>query len=136
MSDLDITGIGSAVTGVKDILGMFFPDKTEAEKVKMEQALVLWQGQQDLAKAQIAANTAEAAEPGMHFRDGAGWVCVFGLGVTTLKPVIEWGAVLVGHPLTLPAVDTSVTSTMLMALLGLGGMHAAPGIIDAVKGRP
>jgi len=26
---MDITGIGTAVTGVKDILGMFFPDKTE-----------------------------------------------------------------------------------------------------------
>lgn len=132
---LDVAGIGTAVTGVKDILGMFFPDKTEEDKAKMVQALAIWQGQQDLAKAQIEANTAEAAQPGMHFRDGAGWICVFGLGVTTLKPVIEWGAAIVGHPLVLPPVDTSTTSAMLMALLGLGGMHAAPGIIDAVKGN-
>ena len=134
MSDLDITGVGTAVTGVKDILGMFFPDKTEEEKAKMTQALQLWQGQQDLAKAQIAANTAEATQPGMHFRDGAGWVCVVGLAVTVLKPLIEWFSAIVGHPLVLPSVDTSTTSIMLTSLLGLGGMHAAPSIVGAFKG--
>jgi hypothetical protein len=131
----DVTGLGEAVTGVKDILGMFFPDATEEMKAKMTQTLQLVQDQQQLQLAQTAANTAEANQPGMHFRDGAGWICVFGLGVTTLKPIIEWIAVVVGHPVVLPDVDTSVTSTMLMALLGLGGMHAAPGIIDAVKGN-
>ena len=131
----DVTGIGEAVTGVKDILGMFFPDATEEMKAKMGQALAIYQDQQDLAKAQIAVNAAAAATPGMHFRDGAGWICVFGLGVTTLKPLIEWLSILVGHPVNLPSVDTSVTGTMLAALLGLGGMHAAPGIIDSVKGN-
>ena len=132
---LDATGVGEAVTGVKDILGMFFPDKTEQEKDRMAQALQLWQGQQDLAKAQIAANTAEAAQPGMHFRDGAGWVCVVGLGVTVLKPLIEWMSAVVGHALVLPPVDTSTTSLMLTSLLGLGGLHAVPGIINSVKGN-
>jgi hypothetical protein len=132
---MDVTGIGTAVTGVKDILGMFFPDKTEEEKARMAQALTIYQGQLELQKAQIEANTAEASQPGMHFRDGAGWICVVGLGTTVLKPLIEWGSAIVGHPLSLPEVDTSTTSTMLMALLGLGSMHAAPGIIDAVKGN-
>ena len=132
---LDATGIGEAVTGVKDILGMFFPDKTEEDKAKMTQALVLWQGQQDLAKAQIAVNAAEAATPGVHFRDGAGWVCVVGLAVTVLKPLIEWASAILGHPLALPSVDTNTTSVMLTSLLGLGSMHAAPGIIDSVKGN-
>jgi len=132
---LDATGVGEAVTGVKDILGMFFPDKTEEDKAKMVQALTIWQGQQDLAKAQIAVNAAEATQPGMHFRDGAGWVCVVGLAVTVLKPLIEWGSAIVGHPLILPPVDTSMTGTMLASLLGLGAMHAAPDIIDSVKGN-
>ena len=131
----DVTGIGEAVTGVKDILGMFFPDATEEMKAKMGQALAIYQDQQDLAKAQIAVNVAAAATPGMHFRDGAGWICVFGLGVTTLKPLIEWAAAIIGHPLVLPAVDTSVTSTMLYGLLGLGSLHAAPGIVDSIKGN-
>jgi hypothetical protein len=132
---LDATGVGEAVTGVKDILGMFFPDKTEEDKAKMAQALQLWQGQQELAKAQIEANTAEASQPGMHFRDGAGWVCVVGLGVQVLKPLIEWGAALAGHPLVLPSVDTSLTGSMLASLLGLGMMHATPAIVAAAKGN-
>jgi hypothetical protein len=40
-----------------------------------------------------------------------------------LKSPIEWVTSLAGHPVTLPSVDTSTTTTMLFALLGLGGMH-------------
>jgi hypothetical protein len=132
---MDITGIGTAVTGVKDILGMFFPDKTEEEKAKMAQAFQMYQNQIDLQKAQIAANAAEATQPGLHFRDGAGWVCVFGLAVTVAKPLVEWCSILVGHPVTLPPVATDTTNTMLFSLLGLGGMHAAPAIMNAALGK-
>ena len=31
---MDITGIGSAAQAVKDVVGMFFPDKTEEDKAK------------------------------------------------------------------------------------------------------
>jgi hypothetical protein len=43
--------------------------------------------------------------------------------------------VIAGHPVTLPAIDTSETGPMLVALLGLGGYHAAPAIVAAVKGK-
>ena len=135
MAGFDVTGVGAAVTGVKDILGMFFPDKTEEEKMKMAQALQLHNDAQQLQILQAQANANEALQPGMHFRDGAGWVCVVGMAVAVLKPLIEWGAALVGYPLVLPPVDTSTTSTMLYALLGLGGMHAAPAIVNAVTGK-
>jgi len=131
----DITGIGTAVTGVKDILGMFFPDKTEEEKAKIAAALALQQDQNKLIELQAQANANEANQPGMHFRDGAGWVCVVGLAVSVLKPLIEWASHIIGNPITLPPVDTSTTSTMLYALLGLGGMHAAPAIVSAVTGK-
>lgn len=84
--------------------------------------------------AQIAVEAAAAAQPGAHFRDGAGWTCVAGFALVILKPVIEWGAVLAGHPVTLPAVDKEATSTMLYALLGLGAYHAAPAVLGAVRG--
>ena len=45
------------------------------------------------------------------------------MAISILKPVIEWGATLVGHPVVLPLVDTATTGSMLMALLGLGAMH-------------
>ena len=127
----DITGIGEVVTGAKDILGMFFPDKTEEEKAKIAAALDLQKDQDKLVELQAQANANEALQPGMHFRDGAGWVCVVGMAVSVLKPLIEWGSHIIGNPITLPPVDTSTTSTMLYALLGLGGMHAAPAVISA-----
>lgn len=111
-----ITGAEDVVSGITNLVARFFPDKTEVEKAQLAGVLSIVQGQ-------LAANTAEAAQPGIHFRDGAGWVCVFAFGVMTLKPLLEWGSILIGHPVTLPSVDTTVAVTMLSALLGVGGMH-------------
>lgn len=120
---MDITGIGTAVTGVKDILGMFFPDKTEEEKAKIAQAFQLMQLQVQQDTAQDAVNQAAAEKQPITFRDGAGWVCVAGFAVTVLRPLVSWGCVLVGQPVTLPAMDMTEIGPMLLGLLGLGGMH-------------
>ena len=44
-------------------------------------------------------------------------------GFIALKAPIEWVAALCGHQITLPAPDSSVTTDMLLGLLGLGGLH-------------
>ena len=111
-----ITGAEDVISGITGLVARFFPDKTEVEKAQLASVLSVIQGQ-------LAANTAEAAQPGLHFRDGAGWVCVFAFGVMTLKPLIEWGSILAGHKVELPSIDTSVAMTMLSGLLGLGTMH-------------
>lgn len=113
------------------IINKVIPDKAAAAAAAAalkEQAL---NGQLQEEMTQLTAVTSaqsdidkvEAAQPGVHFRDGAGWVCVASFAVMVLKAPIEWGAAIVGHPLTLPAVDTSTTVPMLFALLGLGSMH-------------
>jgi hypothetical protein len=79
-------------------------------------------------------NIEEAKNPGPHFRDGAGWVCVAGLAVMVFKPLVEWVLLLLNHPINLPQLDLSSTQTMLWALLGLGGMHAAPDVLAAARG--
>lgn len=112
-----VTGAEDAISSIAGLVGRFFPDKTEVEKAQLAGVLSIVQGQ-------LAANTAEAAQPGLHFRDGAGWVCVFGFAVMTIKPLVEWGSILAGHPVSLPPMDTTVSMTMLTGLLGLGGMHA------------
>jgi hypothetical protein len=113
---MSISGIGEAATLVDDVIKRIFPDKTAEEQAKLSAALTVIQGQ-------LAANTAAAAQPGWHFRDGAGWTCVAGFALMLFKPVIEWGFIIAGHPVALPAVDTSVSTEMLLGLLGLGGMH-------------
>lgn len=126
----DITGIGSVADLIKDGIDKIWPDPAQAAAAKTalvqaQQAGLLKQMDADLQTSleQIKANAAEAATPGFHFRDGAGWVCVAAFALSALKAPVEWGSALAGHPLVLPAVDTSTTTSMLLGLLGLGGMH-------------
>ena len=127
----DITGIGEAASAIKDVLGMFFPDKTEEEKAKIAAVFQMAQLQSQANTAQIAVNQAAAGVQGFTFRDGAGWVCVAGFAVNVLRPLISWGFMIGGHPITLPEMDVSQTTPMLLGLLGLGGMH----MNERIKGR-
>ncbi len=128
---LDITGIGSVADLLGKAVDKIWPNPTEAAAAKIallnaQQAGALKEMDAQLQTnlAQIAANAVSEAKPGLSFRDGAGWVCVIGFAITILKAPIEWVCHLAGHPIALPSVDTSTITTMLFALLGLGGMHS------------
>jgi hypothetical protein len=126
----DITGIGSIADLASTVIDKIFPDKTKAAEAKAALAQAQLEGnlkavddQFQVQIEQIKANAAAEAKPGMSFRDGAGWVCVIGFTIATLKAPIEWACTLAGHIIALPSVDTSTITTMLFALLGIGGMH-------------
>ena len=114
---MDITGLGAATTAVRDIIGMFFPDKTEEEKRKLEAALVLVQGQ-------LEANKVEAASPNLFtsgWRPSVGWTCSAAFAVQyVIGPMVAWGSVLLGHPVELPKLDLSEMMPILIGMLGLG----------------
>lgn len=133
----DITGIGSVADLIKDGIDKIWPDPTQAAQAKIaliqaQQAGTLKQLDDDFQASieQIKANAAEAATPGFHFRDGAGWVCVAAFAFMALKTPIEWVLLLSGHPVALPSFDSSMSQDMLFGLLGLGGMH----VYQATKG--
>lgn len=113
---MDITGIGTAISSIKDLVGMFFPDKTAEDQAKLTAMLQMVQGQ-------LAIDNTSASHQVFTFRDGAGWTCVIAFAIMALKAPIEWACALRGHPITLPTIDTGITTDMLMGLLGLGGMH-------------
>lgn len=135
---LDLTGLGAGFSFLSGVLDRVLPDKAAAAAAKLQLLQLTQSG--DLARlqaetqvelAQIGTNTAEAARSSVNFRDGAGWVCVAAFALAALKSPIEWGCALAGHPVTLPAVDTGVTTDMLMGLLGLGSMH----VYQQTKGK-
>lgn len=135
---MDISGVGSIADLIKDGIDKIWPDPTQRAQAQVallqaQQAGLLKQLDDDfqVALEQVKANAAEAAQPGFHFRDGAGWVCVVAFALMALKAPIEWAATLSGHPVTLPSVDTSVTTDMLLGLLGLGGLHT----VQTMKGK-
>lgn len=118
---MDIAGIGTTATALKDILGMFFPDKTQEERDKMAAIMAMVQQQTD-------TNKTEASSPSVFvagWRPFVGWVCGSGFGVQfVIGPLVEWMAALFGHPVKFPQMDLGTMMPMLLGMLGLGGMRS------------
>lgn len=87
-----------------------------------------------MANAQSDVNKVEAASTDpfvARWRPFIGWVCGMGLGVQFLiGPLLTWAAGLLGHPVTFPALDMSTLLTLLLGMLGLGGMRT----LEKIKG--
>jgi hypothetical protein len=119
-------GIADSVIGVAGkILDKFVEDKDLKTKLNSElktQLISL-----DLAQAQ--ANIEQAKHPSL-FVSGARpaimWVCCFALGWQfILAPISSWGLAIWYPVITLPVLDTQSLMTLMLSLLGLGGMRTA-----------
>ena len=119
-------GIADSVIGVAGkILDKFVVDKDLKTKLNAElktQLISL-----DLAQAQ--ANIEQAKHPSL-FVSGARpaimWVCCFALGWQfILAPISSWGLAIWYPVITLPVLDTQSLMTLMLSLLGLGGMRTA-----------
>ena len=125
-------GIDDAIAAgaklVDGVVNRVWPDATEVEKAKVQQATQEIQNGYNLLIGQIQVNAEEAKNPSVFVagaRPAAIWVGVFsllysGIGVSFMG----WIAACFGLP-PIPVVDTSTQNTILMGLLGLGGMRTA-----------
>lgn len=84
--------------------------------------------------AQLAVNTAEAANPNLFvsgWRPAVGWVCVLGLLVQTVGyPLMGWGLSLWSPGTAMPQIDTDTLMGLLVPMLGLGAYRT----FEKVKG--
>lgn len=123
----DIFGVGGASSLIKDVVDKIWPDKTQAEKDQLTRDLQASQLAQALNQAQLEIDKIEAASPNWWvagWRPGAGWICVFGLGyATVLSPLFTFIANLCGSTIPAPVLDTGTLTTLLLGLLGLGGLR-------------
>ena len=119
-------GIADSVIGVAGkVLDKFVEDKDL--KKRLEHELQTQMVSLDLAQAQ--ANIEQAKHPSI-FVSGARpaimWVCCFALmWQFILAPVLSWGLAIWYPIVELPALDTQALMTLLLSLLGLGGMRTA-----------
>jgi hypothetical protein len=119
-------GIAETVIGVAGkVLDKFVGDKDL--KAKLEAELSTQLISLDLAQAQ--ANIEQARHPSI-FVSGARpaimWVCCFALGWQFIfAPIFSWGLAIWYPVVTLPSLDTQALMTLLLSLLGLGGMRTA-----------
>lgn len=132
----DLTGLGSLFDFGGKLIDKFFPNpedkaKAQLELMKMQQTGELAQlaADVDLAKGQMAINAAEASSGNTYassWRPSVGYTCVAGLGYSfLLQPLLPWFALLFGADVPpLPSLDTNVLMTLLLGMLGIGGMRS------------
>lgn len=117
---MDITGIGAATSAVKDIVGMFFPDKTEQEKQQIAFTLAVIQTQTD-------TNREEAKNPSVFvsgWRPFIGWVCGAACAWNWIGlPIALFIAAYLGKTLALKPADIGEMMPVLLGMLGLGGLR-------------
>jgi len=132
---MPVLALGSLLELGGRLIDKLIPDpKAKAEAIlklkELEQAGDLAQLNADLAvmTAQSDINKIEAASPDRFvagWRPFIGWVCGAALAVQlVLMPLGMWGATLAGHPVPAPKMDTELLTTMVISMLGLGGMRS------------
>jgi hypothetical protein len=120
--------IGKLIEPVTGLLDKFIEDKDQKAQLAHELATMADRHAQDLALAQIEVNKAEAAS-GSVFKGGwrpfIGWVCGSAFAYHfVLQPVIVFVVLAVGVDLPpLPEFDMTSLMTVLMGMLGLGGLR-------------
>lgn len=132
----DITGLGSIFGFATKIIDKLFPDKNEADKVKLEMLKLQQEGalkelelEYQNALKQIEVNIEEAKSE-KWWKAGARpfimWVCGCAIAYNyVLMPFIVY-FVKVFYPSApdLPALDTSELMTLLLGMLGLGAYRS------------
>ena len=120
--------VSNLIGPVTGLLDKFVEDKDQKAKLAHELATMADTHAQQLALAQVQVNLAEA-QSGSVFKGGwrpfVGWVCGIALLYHfILTPCILFGVALLGIDIPpLPAFDMSSLLTVLMGMLGLGGLR-------------
>ena len=83
---------------------------------------------QEINKAQIEVNKVEAGSTNLFvsgWRPFVGWTCGFALCYHfVLQPLLMFILSSTGNPMELPGFDMTTLTTVLMGMLGLGGLRS------------
>jgi hypothetical protein len=120
--------LNNLIGPVTGLLDKFVEDKDQKAQLAHDLATMADRHAQELATAQIEVNKAEAAS-GSLFKGGwrpfIGWVCGGAFAYHfVLQPVIVFGVLTAGIDLPpLPEFDMASLMTVMMGMLGLGGLR-------------
>lgn len=118
--------ITSIVDAASTILNKIFPDADAKLKGQLALATQELQAAAQAAVAQADINKIEAQSPHLFvagWRPAVGWICAFGLLYSfALKPLLSWISVLFNVQVP-PVLDTGPLISLLVAMLGVGGMR-------------
>ena len=119
----------TAVAGLVDnIIDKIFPDKTEATKAKAALDMAAIQQEFQLLAGQMKINEEEAKSQSVFvagWRPFVGWVCGCGFAWTFVAgPFLMFIINAFGNSVSLPVLDYGELTTLLLGMLGLGGMRS------------
>ena len=110
----------SLISPVTSLLDKVIEDKDTKNNIAFELATMAERHAQELNKNQLEVNKVEAAHKHLFvsgWRPAIGWCCCFSLLYSTiLSPIL-------GIWFTVPPVDSSLLTTILLGMLGLGGLR-------------
>lgn len=123
---LDPISAGFDLAGT--IVNKIWPDKTEQEKAQLAAAVALVQGQMDINKAEAASTNWFVAGARPFILWGCGFCMLY---AALFEPVLRFvSVVMFKYAGSFPVLDTSLTTQVLLGLLGLGGMRT----LEKIKG--
>lgn len=116
---------------INKILDSVLPDSSEAKfklaELSQKGELTALDGDIKIALGQIGVNTEEAKNINWFiagWRPAVGWICTVGLGYQfLLQPILTWISFCFFHLPGPPNLDGSTLLSLLMGLLGLGGLR-------------
>lgn len=136
---LDPISIGLEFIG--KIADKIWPDPTakaagllELEKLRQTGELAVLAAETELAKGQQAINLEEAKSASLFvagWRPCVGWICATAFGYHfILQPLCVFLFAASGNKVDMPAFDMDALNTVLMGMLGIGGLRS----FDKLKG--
>ncbi len=127
--------IGSILDLGTKLIDKLIPDpKQKAEALQKLQELQQ-SGDLTAMSQQVEINKIEASSGNKfaaNWRPLVGYICAAGLAMQlVLGPLVQWGSTAIGHPVQAPKVETELLSTVLIGMLGLGGLRT----IERLNGK-
>lgn len=120
--------IKGALSPIMEGVLRFIPDKGERARAKEQFEGQMLLAMTNLVQGQLEINKAEAQHKSLFvagWRPGIGWICGLALGWNyVINPIMTWGFFAAGVDIAAaPTLDTSELTTILLGMLGLGGLR-------------
>lgn len=116
------------------IIDKIWPDETQANIAKLELLKMQQSGELALITGQLEVNKVEAGSASVFvagWRPFIGWTCGAAFAYKfVIAPAVAFGLAAYGHPVELPVLDFTEMSTVLLGMLGIGGMRT----LEKIKG--
>ncbi len=109
------------------VIDRIFPDPAQAAAAKLKMYELEQSGELQAIMGQLKVNEVEAGHQSVFvagWRPAVGWICAAGLAYKfLLAPFVILVMAVIGKPITLPVLDFNEMLTLLIGMLGLGGLR-------------